>query len=69
MAMAEKIKIVLLKQKRTVKDLSIALGCSSQNLSGKFNRDNFSERELEDIANALNCKLNMSFILETGEEV
>lgn len=42
--MTEKIKIVLVKRKVSVKDLAEQLNCSSQNLSGKFKRDNFSEK-------------------------
>ena len=30
----------------SVKDLAASLGCTSQNISGKFKRDNFSEKEL-----------------------
>ena len=68
MAMAEKIKIVLLKKKLTVKDLSERLNCSSQNLSGKFKRDNFSEKELDEIAAALEVKYYGNFeIPDTGE--
>jgi DNA-binding Xre family transcriptional regulator len=70
MAMTEKIKIVLLKKKLTVKDLAERLGCSSQNLSGKFKRDNFSENELSEIATALEVEYCGSFkIPDTGEEV
>ena len=70
MAMTEKIKIVLLKKKLTVKDLSEQLGCSSQNLSGKFKRDNFSESELIEIAQALDCEYNATFkIKSTGEVI
>ena len=70
MPMTEKIKIVLLKKKLTVKDLSDKLKCTSQNLSGKFKRDNFSENELEEIAKALDCTLNIGFTLnDTGEKI
>ena len=46
MATTEQVKIVLLKRKMTMKDLAEQLGTSSQNLSGKFKRDNFSRHEL-----------------------
>ena len=70
MTMTEKIKILLIKRKLTVKDLADRLGCSSQNLSGKFKRDNFSEKELEEIAAALDVEYYGNFkIPETGEIV
>ena len=51
--MTEKIRIALIKQNKSVKDLAASIGCTSQNLSGKFKRDNFSEKELVEIAEAL----------------
>lgn len=70
MAMTEKIKIALIKRGMTVKDLAEKLGCTSQNLSGKFKRDNFSEKELQEIAAALNCRFYGCFINnENGEEL
>lgn len=70
MAMSEKIKIVLLKRKMTVTALADKLGTTRSNLSNKLSRDNFSENELHAIAEALNCDLDMDFILrDTGEKV
>jgi len=68
--MTEKIKIALLKRKLSVKELADKLGCSSQNLSGKFKRDNFSVKELEDIASALDLTLEIDFVLnDTGDRI
>ena len=36
------------------------------NLYGQLSRDNFSERELEEIAKACNAKLQICFITEDG---
>lgn len=70
MTMSEKIKIVLLKRKLTVTALAEILGTTRSNLSNKLSRDNFSEKELAEIAEALNCDLNVSFTLrDTGEKV
>lgn len=70
MAMTEKIKIALIKKGMSVKDLAAKLGCTSQNLSGKFRRDNFSEKELQEIANAMECEFRGLFIdKNTGEEI
>ena len=70
MAMAEKVRILLVKRKITVTDLAKRLGMSQSNLSNKLSRDNFSEKELQEIAEALNCDLNIRFSLrDTGEQV
>ena len=70
MPMAEKIRIALIKRNMNLKELSSRLGCTSQNLSGKFKRDNFSEKELQEIASALDCSIEGRFISnDNGEEV
>ena len=68
--MSEKIKIVLLKRKMSIKDLADIIGGTPQNISGKLKRDNFSEKELREIAEALNCDYEAAFTLrDTGEKV
>lgn len=68
--MTEKIKIALVKKNMSVKELASRIGCTSQNLSGKFKRDNFSEKELEEIADALDCSFEGRFVRkDTGEEL
>lgn len=68
MAMSEKIKIVLLKKKMTVSALAEKLNTSQSNLSNKLKRDNFSEKELVEIARALDCEFNGYFQMsDTGE--
>lgn len=70
MAMAEKVRILLVKRKITVTDLAKRLRMSQSNLSNKLSRDNFSEKELQEIAEALNCDLDIRFTLrDTGEQV
>lgn len=70
MPMTEKIKIAMLKTGVSVKDLASKLGCSSQNLSGKFKRDNFCEKDLNDIAEAMGCRFEGRFVKkDTGEEL
>lgn len=70
MAMTEKVRILLVKRKITVTDLAKRLGMSQSNLSNKLSRDNFSEKELQEIAEALNCDLDIRFTLrDTGEQV
>jgi DNA-binding Xre family transcriptional regulator len=70
MGMSEKIKIVLLKKKMTVTKLAEKIGSSSQNLSNKLSQDNFREKELQEIAEALDCDYEANFVLrDTGEKV
>lgn len=70
MAMSEKIKIVLLKRKMSITELAERIGTQRSNLSNKLSRDNFSEKELTAIAEALDCDLDVSFTLrDTGERV
>ncbi len=70
MSMTEKIKIMLVKRKMSAVDLAKILGCSSTNIYNKLKRDNFSEKELNQIADILNCDFRGSFIMrDTGEEI
>lgn len=68
--MTENIKIVMIKRKMNIKELAASLGTTGNNMSNKFKRDNFSEKELREIAHALNCKLDIALIdNETGERL
>lgn len=55
------LKMELLKKDMMAKDLSEKLGWSPSNLSGKMRRDNFSEKEMQEIAEALECDLKITF--------
>ena len=70
MGMSEKIKIALIKRKTTITQLSNKIGTSSQNLSNKLRQDNFREKELKEIAEALNCDFEGVFTMkDTGEKI
>ena len=70
MTMTEKIKIAMIKQGIQGKELAKRLGCTSSNLSAKFRRNNLTERDLNDIAEALDCRFEGKFIKkDTGEEI
>lgn len=76
MGMSEKIKILLVKEKKTLKELAEAVSnvtgksCSSANLSNKLKRDNFSEKELTAIGDALGYDFEGVFTSRsTGEKV
>lgn len=65
--MSEKIKILLIKENTSVKELAEKLNTTPQNLTNKFKRDNFSEKELLAIAEALNVEYVANFITSKGE--
>lgn len=71
MAMTEQIRIMLVKRGNiSESELARRLGISPQNLHNKMKRDNFTESDLREIAEALNCELKIQFISrETGEEL
>lgn len=70
LTMGEKIKIILRRKKMSVTELASATGQSRQNLSNKLSRDNFTEKDLYEIAEALNCTFSAKFIFkDTGEEI
>jgi len=71
MATSERIRILLVKRNNiSESELARRLGISPQNLHGKMKRDNFSEKELAEIANALDCDFDIAFTLrDTGETV
>ena len=67
---AEKIKVIMKRNNFTMTELANQLNCSRQNLSNKMSRNNFDERELTAIANALGYELEINFInRETGEKM
>ena len=66
----EKIKVILGRRGMTLADLAEKTGQSRPNLSNKISRDNFSEHELKEIAEVLNCTFKAGFTLnDTGEEI
>ena len=70
MSIAEKIKIMLIKRKMSAVDLSKILDCTPTNVYNKLKRDNFSEKELKQIADILNCDFKGTFVMrDTGEEI
>ena len=70
MSMSEKIRIALVKRKISIKELAANLNTSQSNLSNKLKRDNFSEKELNQIADILNCDFRGIFVMrDTNEEI
>ncbi len=54
---AKLLRIKLVENDLTAKELAAKIGTSQQNLSAKMKRDNFSEKEMLQIADALNMQL------------
>ena len=66
--MSETIKLVMVKRNMTGIDLAEALGCSSQNVYALLKKDNWNENQLRIIAEKLNCRLDMGFVLNDTNE-
>ena len=70
MGMSIKIRTLLLERKMTIKELAAQIGTNGNNLSNKLSRDNFSEKELREIAEALDCDYNATFVMrDTGKQI
>ena len=66
---SKKLRLCLLFKDMQQKDLAEKINTSKTNLNGKILRDNFSEKDMQSIANALNCELVIKLIdKETGQE-
>ena len=70
MALAEKIRILLVKRGNISEaELARRMEMSPQNLHNKMKRDNFTEADLNAIANALDCDLNITFTMKDSGEM
>ena len=71
MSMVEPIRIALVKRGNiSESELARRIGISPQNFHNKMKRDNFTEKDLREIAEALGLRLEISFIDPiTGEKV
>jgi len=70
LTMSEKIKVVLKRRGMTMGELAEKTGQTRQNLSNKMSRDNFPEKELVAIANALGCDFEATLIMrDTGDRI
>lgn len=70
LTMGEKIKIMMKRRGMTLGELAEATGQSRQNLSNKMGRDNFQEKDIQEMAAALNCDYEANLIMrDTGEKI
>lgn len=68
--MSKKIKMLMLEREITQIQLAEKLGTSQSNLANKLKRDNFSEKELIQIAEILNATYEGNFIMnDTGKSI
>lgn len=69
LTIGEKLKIIMKRQGVNMTMLAEAIGQSRQNLSNKFARDNFTEKEAQAIAEALGCEFAATFTLPDGTTI
>jgi len=70
MELSKKVRMLLVAQDMTMKDLAENLGTTLQNISNKLRRGNLSEKDLHEIAEACGATFESSFkIKATGEEI
>ena len=62
MTMGKEIKKILIEEELTQAQLAEKIGTSQQNINAKIRRDNFNEKEIKEIANALGYELKIEFI-------
>lgn len=67
MSMSKKIRMLMLEREVTQIQLAEKLGTSQSNLANKLKRDNFSEKELIQIAEILNATFEGRFMLNETE--
>lgn len=70
MGVSQQIRIAMLKKNVSLNELAEKVGTTAQNLSGKFRRDNLSEKDMCDIAEALGCDLQINLVDKvTGTQI
>ncbi|MBP3539862.1 MAG: helix-turn-helix transcriptional regulator [Oscillospiraceae bacterium] len=68
-SVAEKVRLIMKRQNMTMGELAELSGQTRQNLSNKMNRGNFSEKDIETMANVLGCKVKIIFTMPDGTEI
>ena len=69
MPTSEQIKILCVKLGISVSELARRCGSSPQAFSQKMKREGFTPADLKDVAVAVGCGFETSFILPNGERV
>lgn len=69
-SMAKKIKMILVERDMTIRELSEKMGYKNSYLYNKLHRDNMSEKELKEIADALDCDYDGIFTFrDSGKQI
>ena len=61
LSVGEQIKIIMKRKNINMTQLAAATHQTRQNLSNKMSRDNFTEKEMRAIAEALGCEIKIEF--------
>jgi len=70
LTMGEKIRVILKRRGLTVAQLADLTNQTRQNLSNKLTRDNFQEKDIKAIAEALNCDYEAYLVMrDSGEKI
>lgn len=64
MDIEKELRILMLKENKSIKEIGVALGTTGQNISNKLRRNNLTVNTLEDIAKAIGYKVNITFTKE-----
>lgn len=66
LSVAEKIRLIMRRQGKTMGELAELTGQTRQNLSNKMSRGNFTEKDIVAFAQALCCQVEIRFTLPDG---
>ena len=69
MTVAEKIRLIAKRVNMSMGDLAEGTGQTRQNLSNKLNRDNMSTKDIQALAEAMGCSVEITFTLPDGAEI
>ena len=69
MDVTKKIKHLLLEKDVTATLLAEKIGMTQSNISYKMTKNSYSIDDLKNIAAALDCELEINFVLENGDKI
>ena len=66
---SEQIRVLCVRSNISVAELARRLGKSPQSFNSKLNRESFTIKDLEEIAEATGTSFRRNYILPNGEEI